>query len=71
MSLSASTLRLNGMDLRPLPLIEKRAQLEKLFNDADSRLQFSHAVTGGGKAFFAAVDKLDLEGMVSKRPNSA
>lgn len=55
-------LHINGDDLRRLPLIERRAMLAEL-------IQFSHHVCGGAE-FYAAVDRLGLEGMVSKRPDS-
>ena len=63
---------LDGHDLRRLPLIDRRAKLEKLLGlrDPKSPLQFSEAVGGDGAAFFAAADALGLEGIVSKRKNS-
>ncbi|RWC26664.1 MAG: hypothetical protein EOS27_24485 [Mesorhizobium sp.] len=33
-------------------------------------IQYSHHVVGGGADFYAAVDRMGLEGMVSKRPDS-
>ena len=65
-------LHLDGEDLRKLPLIERRARLEKLLGarNPKSPLQFSDAVGGDGAKFFAAADQLGLEGIVSKRKNS-
>ncbi|MEI9428689.1 ATP-dependent DNA ligase [Mesorhizobium sp. Cs1299R1N3] len=64
-------LHLGGADLRRVPLIERREKLRKLLGDAGGVLQFSHHVVGGGAEFYAAVDRLGLEGMVSKRPDSS
>ncbi|WP_244661673.1 RNA ligase family protein [Mesorhizobium huakuii] len=57
-------------DLRPLPAIERKAMLWELVQPATGIIQYSQHVEGGGADFFAAVDKLNLEGMVSKRRNS-
>jgi DNA ligase D-like protein (predicted ligase) len=67
-------LHLKGEDLRWQPLIERRARLAELLLRADSAggaIQFSEHVHGGGDAFFREVDRLGLEGMVSKRASSA
>jgi bifunctional non-homologous end joining protein LigD len=63
-------LYLDGKDIRARPLIERRAALVKLIGDAAGAIQFSHHVEDGGKAFFAAAEKLGLEGMVSKRASA-
>lgn len=64
-------LHLDGEDLRKFPLIERRALLRELVPaDPRSPMQFSEHITGGGPAFFAAVDKMGLEGIVSKRADS-
>src|SRR5215469_10995641 len=67
---SCSTiLHLNGQDLRPLPLIERKAMLAKLLAKLPVRsaVQFSADVTGQGPEFFALACKRHLEGIVSKR----
>ncbi|PAP91400.1 hypothetical protein [Mesorhizobium wenxiniae] len=64
-------LHLNGVDLRRLPLLERREHLLELIGAGDGMIQYSHHVVGGGADFYAAVDRLGLEGMVSKRPGSA
>jgi bifunctional non-homologous end joining protein LigD len=63
---------LNGRDLRPLSLIERKAMLEKLLAKlpANSPVQFSGHVTGQGPGFFALACKRRLEGIISKRVNS-
>jgi ATP-dependent DNA ligase len=61
----------NGADLRKEPLVDRRRRLEDLLRrDPGSRLQFSADIEGNGSAFFAAIDELGLEGVVSKRPDS-
>jgi DNA ligase D-like protein (predicted polymerase) len=63
---------LAGRDLRSSPLEERRGRLEELLGEADPArpVQFSAHVEGGGAAFFAAVDAMGLEGVVSKTRGS-
>lgn len=61
---------LDGQDLRSLPLIERKAKLWELVKPADGIIQYSDHVEGNGAEFFAAVEKMGLEGMVSKRRES-
>jgi len=62
---------LNGRDLRPVPLRERRARLEKLIGaDPAGRIHFSPHLTNNGPEVFKAADRLGLEGIVSKRPDS-
>jgi bifunctional non-homologous end joining protein LigD len=59
---------LNGEDLRPLPLIERKARLKRLLRRRSNHLiAEAMSVEGGGKAFMAAVEEHDLEGIVAKR----
>jgi ATP-dependent DNA ligase len=67
---SFDLLYLDGEDLRALPLVERKARLWDLVKPADRIIQFSQHVEGSGADFFAAVDKMGLEGMVSKRRES-
>ncbi|HYD11472.1 MAG TPA: non-homologous end-joining DNA ligase [Allosphingosinicella sp.] len=62
----------DGRDLRALPVEERRSRLGDLLAkvDASSRIQFSSCVQGGGGEFFAAADRMGLEGIVSKRLGS-
>lgn len=62
-------LYLNGHDLRRMHLIERRELLEDLVSD-EGAIQFSHSHEGNAAAFFAQVDRMGLEGMVSKRAAS-
>ena len=60
-------MHLNGGDLRPLPLDERRAQLRKLLIEADdSTLRFSDDFPNAEK-LLAAASRMGLEGIVSKR----
>lgn len=63
-------MHLDGRDLRAMPAIERKALLWDLVKPADDIIQYSQHVAGGGAGFFAAVEKMGLEGMVSKRPGS-
>jgi ATP-dependent DNA ligase len=54
--------------LLALPLSTRRERLEKLVRAcANSRLVFSEGIVGRGRAFFEAVCREDLEGVVAKR----
>jgi bifunctional non-homologous end joining protein LigD len=65
-------LHLDGRDLRPLPLIERKAILEKALARLPVRspVQFSSDVTGRGPEFFKLACRRHLEGIVSKRANA-
>ena len=57
----------NGRDLRELPLLERKARLEKLIGAANADcLRYSEGFDDGLK-LLAAADRLGLEGIVSKR----
>lgn len=62
-------LHLDGTDLRPLAVEQRRERLEELVGDFDpsAPIHFSADVRGGGADFFAAVDSMGLEGIVSKK----
>jgi DNA ligase D-like protein (predicted ligase) len=65
-------LHLNGTDIRPEPLIDRRRRLQDLVgrHDPGCRIQYSEHVVGNGAALFAAADNLGLEGIVSKKLSS-
>ena len=65
-------LHLDGRDLRPLPLIERKTILEKVLAQLPVRspVQFSSDVTGHGAKFFKLACRRHLEGIVSKRANA-
>jgi bifunctional non-homologous end joining protein LigD len=55
-------------DLRPLPLIERKARLKRLLRRRSNHLiAEAMVVDGRGKALFTAVEEHDLEGIVAKR----
>jgi len=65
-------MQLNGEDLRFRPLVERKARLEEIVRAAGGDIiQYSQHVEGNGQAFYDQVDRMGLEGMVSKRATSA
>jgi bifunctional non-homologous end joining protein LigD len=58
-------LSLDGRDLRSLPLVERKAQLERIVT-ADSRLLYVRHLEADGTGLFATVCQNDLEGIVGK-----
>ncbi len=64
-------LHLDGVDLRPAPLVQRRALLRELLGtQPPSALAFSEHVEGDGDAVYAASVQAGLEGIVSKRMDS-
>jgi ATP-dependent DNA ligase len=61
---------LDGEDLMGLPLIERKARLEKLLAGAPSSLVYNDHQSGRGPAFYRLACGRGLEGIVSKRINS-
>jgi DNA ligase D-like protein (predicted ligase) len=60
-------LYLDGEDLRPRPLIERKKQLRTLLANAASCLHYSDHVTAQGSAFYEKACAMRVEGIVSKR----
>lgn len=60
---------LDGKDLRPLPLLERKTALATLLAKAKGKTQvrLSDHVVGGGVRFFEQAAKMSLEGIISKR----
>jgi bifunctional non-homologous end joining protein LigD len=58
-----------GRDVRALPLLERKQQLEALVVDGHGVLYSKH-VAGSGTAFFAVAKREGLEGIVAKRAAS-
>jgi bifunctional non-homologous end joining protein LigD len=56
---------LDGRDLRSLPLVDRKAELERLV-PADSRLLYVKHLEADGTGLFAAACQNDLEGIVGK-----
>ncbi|KVP75373.1 DNA ligase D [Burkholderia ubonensis] len=62
---------LNGTDLRPLPLRERRRQLEELMADAEGPLlRVSEAFTRDPHSLLASARQLQLEGIMGKRADA-
>ena len=61
-----------GEDLRKLPLIDRKARLQRLLTDAgdDGRLRFVEHFETGGEAVLRSACRLSLEGIVSKRADA-
>jgi bifunctional non-homologous end joining protein LigD len=57
----------NGRDLRELPLIERKARLEKLILVANANWLHYSECFDGGLELLKAADYMRLEGIVSKR----
>lgn len=63
-------LQIEGEDLRPLPLGERKSRLEQLLEQR-AGLMLSQAIGGDGPLVFRHAEKLGLEGIVSKRLDKA
>lgn len=63
-------LHIDGHDLRQMPLEDRRHLLADLVGLEPGTISFSQGVVSSGASFYQAVDKLGLEGMVSKRADS-
>jgi len=63
-------LRVDRDDLTALPLIERKARLQKLLGKKPRVLRYSDHVEGSGKKFFELACKQGLEGIVSKKRDS-
>jgi bifunctional non-homologous end joining protein LigD len=63
-------LYLNGRDLRPLPLLERKAMLKRVIRRKRARMFYLDHVESDGCLLFEQVLKMDLEGIVCKRKDS-
>ncbi|MET3923972.1 DNA ligase D [Devosia sp. 2618] len=65
-------LELDGDDLTKLPLVERKAKLEKLLGkiESSSLVQFSPHVTGNGQKVFDAIAREGLEGIIAKETSA-
>ncbi|WP_367219285.1 ATP-dependent DNA ligase [Mesorhizobium sp.] len=62
-------LHLNGQDLLDIGCESRREILSGIIKP-NSRIQFSEAMPGDAKSIFYLVEQIELEGIVSKRPDS-
>jgi DNA ligase D-like protein (predicted ligase) len=60
-------LHLNGRNLMPLPLVQRKADLAALLEGSEGAIRFSDHQIGQGPAFHQHACALGLEGIVSKR----
>ena len=67
-------MEMDGQDVRPEPLEERRKRVAKLLSRSNKALrdgiQLSEGITGDGAAIFRHACGMDLEGIVSKRIGS-
>ncbi len=65
-------LELDDKNLTKLPLIERKAKLEKLLGkvESSSLVQFSAHVTGNGQKVFDSVSRAGHEGIIAKQANA-
>ena len=59
-------LYLDGVDLRELPLVQRKKRLSKVVPDSPSHLLYLDHVEGQGEELFRLVCEQDLEGIVAK-----
>src|SRR3954447_25195473 len=61
---------LDGEDLMPAPLRERKARLQQLLAGVTGPLQYSDHQTGHGPEFYAKACEMGVEGIVSKRADA-
>ncbi|WP_258539201.1 DNA ligase D [Chitinophaga oryzae] len=61
---------LNGKDLTPLPLMQRKKLLQQLMPVNNAVLRFSEGFVTDGTDFFEQAKKLKLEGIIAKRTDS-
>jgi bifunctional non-homologous end joining protein LigD len=62
-------LQLRGKDLRPLPLVKRKAMLQKELRRTE-RIVYCQHVGASGEKLFQAADQLGLEGVIGKKADS-
>jgi bifunctional non-homologous end joining protein LigD len=60
-------LALDGEDLRPLPLSDRKARLKALLGEDDAHLRYVEHFVEAGDAVLSSACRMDLEGIISKR----
>lgn len=61
---------LDGRDLRPLPLVERKARLARLLKGRRGRLRYSEHFDLPGQRVFERACRLGLEGIIAKQKNA-
>ncbi|HYF34071.1 MAG TPA: non-homologous end-joining DNA ligase [Prosthecobacter sp.] len=62
--------RLDGKDLRALPLTERKEQLKKLLQKAPDTIRYSASLEGDIDSLLDKAQSLGLEGLIGKKKNS-
>jgi bifunctional non-homologous end joining protein LigD len=62
-------LYVDGYDLMPCPVVERKALLQKILKPAGF-IKLSEHIPGEGEPFFKEIEKFHLEGMIAKRADS-
>ena len=57
----------DGVDLRPLPLRDRKAKLAQIAKHAEGWIALTNGVVGEGRSLYRAVVNADLEGIVAKK----
>jgi bifunctional non-homologous end joining protein LigD len=60
---------LNGVDLRPAPLLKRKAALVELVGNGSGAIRYSEHLTEDGDAMFRQACAMALEGVIPKRPD--
>jgi len=63
-------LHLDGRDLASLPLLQRKQTLWRLVEPGLGKIQYSEHFEGSAPAIIRAIDKMGLEGIISKRADS-
>jgi bifunctional non-homologous end joining protein LigD len=63
-------LRLNGKDLRDLPIEERKAKLERLLKDSPGIIRYSASIEDADEDLLEKARELGIEGLIGKRVGS-
>ena len=63
-------LELDGEDLTPLPLLDRKAHLAKILPKASRHIRFSDHIEGSGEALLESFCAAGLEGVISKKADA-
>jgi len=63
-------LHLDGRNLAPLPLLQRKQALWQLVEPGAGKIRYSEHFDGDALAILRAIDKMGLEGIISKRADS-
>jgi len=57
----------DGIDLRPLPLRDRKARLTQIAKQAEGWIALTNGIVGEGRSLYRAIVDADLEGIVAKK----